>query len=245
VLRRFETGELFPAEAEAVRAHVDSCAECRKVLDDFVADRVALRTALPFAALEEQFKGRPSAIRSWWRRVLFGAAAPGLAVAVYVLWASPPGGEATSPPGVTSKGTTCDLGVDVKTALMGLHAWDSGEPLAQGDRLRFRYKSEDHPFVLVFSVDSDGTVYPYVMQGEQSLQVTHRTSNIASNVVTLDEDLRPERLFLICSPQPLRIDEIRAAAKDGLNKAGSIEKLENLAIRHVQQTSMLLTKIKR
>src|SRR4051812_33405826 len=69
VLRSLETGELHGAELVRVQGHTTSCERCQAVLSDFTADRAALRTMLPFMALEARLirTRRPA-----WRRWLLG-----------------------------------------------------------------------------------------------------------------------------------------------------------------------------
>jgi hypothetical protein len=99
-----------------------------------------------------------------------------------------------------------------------------GDRLGAGDRLRFRYDTGGLPYVLIVGVDSDGVVFPYVADGNQS----HRALagvDYAADAVELDADVRPERMFALYSREPINLEAVKPAARQGLATAGSIQAL--------------------
>jgi hypothetical protein len=230
-LRGLDAGELAGEELARVRGHVDGCAECRTVLADFEAERRALAVALPLPALERRLAARPPR----WPRLVLGVLLP--AAAALGAWALATRPDDEAPAAVRAKGgDAAELSFLVKTA-DGAREGVDGERLRAGDALRLRYAGP-RPFVLVFGVDADARVFPYVAAGDRSAPAA-AGRQLSPGAVTLDADPRPERIFALWSDTPVGLDEVRLAAREGLQRAGSIERLERLPLPGDQATVLL------
>jgi len=100
--------------------------------------------------------------------------------------------------------------------------------------------------VLVAGVDADGKVFPYFHQGDRSAQAATSPTPLPNSVV-LDTDTRPERIFAVCSNEPLGVDELRPLAQDALRTAGGrIEQVKALNLpAEAVSASVLLNKATR
>lgn len=220
VLRRLDAGELHGGELQRVRMHTDDCAECRSVLQDFTVTRAALRTTLPFAALEARLERSPRRFLSGWRTGLIAAGA--LATVLGAVLLAPRSIVSESRPTTQTKGTST-LDFVVKSGEQ-VRAGNDGDRLRPGDALEFRYDSNGLGYVLIVGVDADGKVFPYVTSGDRSA-TAGKGVTLSPNAVVLDADLRSERVFALFSREPIGVDEVKPAARDGLVTAGGIESL--------------------
>jgi anti-sigma factor RsiW len=243
-LREFETGELSDIENARIRNHTETCAHCQTALFEFAADRRAIHTAVPFAALERRLEARPTAFPTRWRRAALGLLIPA-AAALAAIVLIPRGGadRASSTPGVRTKGGGPSLDFVVKSGAQQ-HDGHDGEKLQAGDALRFRYSAAGLPYVLIVGVDSDGKVFPYLSEGDRSARA-ESGSALAPNSVVLDGDPRPERVFAIYSKDPVAVDEVAPAIHDVLQMAhGRIDAVSTLP-GFPAQASLLLNKTAR
>jgi hypothetical protein len=189
VLRQLDAGELSQDQSVRVNRHVESCGPCRAVLREFTADRDAVRTVLPFPALESRL-ALARAPRRWpWRRLGFALLLPAAGVAAFLLVPKPPVELDGDKPGVHRKGadstTAPTLDFFVQTS-EGARLVAVNEQVKPGDSIRFRYTSLDKPFVLIVGVDADGHVFPYLTDGDRSARASSVPLALAPNSVQLD-----------------------------------------------------------
>jgi hypothetical protein len=223
VLRQLDAGELRGAMLQRVSTHTDTCADCRAVLQDFAATRAALRTALPFAALEARLEKRPKrALLPNWLWASIGSIA---AIAALVVLLPARHTDGATAPTRAKGGRTLDF--VVKSGAQVRHGRD-GDPLRAGDALEFQYNADGLPWVLIVGVDADGRVFPYVTSGDRSAPAGKGVT-LSPNAIVLDADPRTERVFALFSKDPIGVDEVKPAVKDGLHSAdGRIEALTAL-----------------
>lgn len=246
-LRRFDTGELSPAESARVRAHADGCAACAAVLRDFTAERAALRVSLPLAVLEARLglaaAGRRPRLR--WPRLAAALALPVAAAAVFALLPAAPdagrgGSAAPETEGLRLKGGEPRLGFVVRTA-DGSREGREGEPLGAGDEIRLRYAAAGAPYALIVGVDADGRVTPYFAAGDRSAPAEPGLA-LTPDAIAFDGDPRPERIFAVFTAEPLAVDELVPAARDALAAAGGrLEAVDRLPLPG-QQATLLVNK---
>lgn len=238
-LRRLDTGEIGGAQRVRFLAHTDKCARCQAVLTEFAADHAALQTTLPFAALEHRLSRHRWSLTRSWQRIVAALLVPVGAVAIFLLVPRPTN-QAPLSPMTHLKGGGPGLDFVVKSG-DALHDGRDGESLKAGDALRFRYSAGGMPYVLIVGVDADGKVFPYLSSGDRSAKAS-TGATLAPNAVVLDKDPRPERVFAVYSDQPIGVDEVGAAAKDGMTAAhGQIDRLSSLP-GFSSQASLLLNK---
>jgi hypothetical protein len=242
-LRRFDTGELTGDDRDRIRHHTEACPRCQATLRDFAADRLALQTSVPFAALERRVASRPTALTRLWRRITLVSFGGALAAAGVILLMHPTTATDGAPaPSVTRTKGGVALDYMLKRGTQVTEGRD-GENLKAGDAIEFRYSSGGLPYVLIVGVDADGRVFPYVVAGDRSAPAGRGTT-IAPNSVVLDADPRPERVFAVFSREPVAVDEIKPAARDGLTEKGGIVGLTALP-GFPDQASLLLNKAAR
>ncbi len=235
-LRRYDTGELAPADAARVQAHVDGCEACQAVLGDFSAERTAVRLEVPFSAIEARLPGGRALAKL--RRFSLYLALPliGAAAALFLVPRRTTNGEA---PAIRRKGARLDY--FVKTPA-GVRPGNQFAGLRPGDRIRFRYDAERMKYVLIVGVDPDGKVSAYAASGDRSMRSAGPGLNLVPSAVTLDADPQPERVFALFSNEPIAVDEIVPAAKDALHEAhGDVTRVKHLPLaRDVEQATVLL-----
>jgi anti-sigma factor RsiW len=238
-LRRYESGELSETDRSRVRSHAEHCARCQTALFEFVADRRAVRTAVPFAALERRLEAQRSSFLSRWRRIALGLVLPIAAGAAALLLVPFLGVDHSVPsPAVRTKGGGPTLDFVVKSGDR-IHDGHDGEKLQTGDALRFRYSAAGLPYVLIVGVDSDGKLFPYLSAGDRSARA-ETGAVLSPNAIVLDNDPRPERVFAIYSQDPVAVDEVAPAIHDGLRTAhGRIDAMSMLPGFPTQATLLL------
>jgi anti-sigma factor RsiW len=91
-LTGYVTDALSPTERAAVAAHLEACADCRRVVEDSRAVLADLAAGVPappaidWARYQTEMRGRVArGQRAWWARPLPGIVAAGLAIALVVL----------------------------------------------------------------------------------------------------------------------------------------------------------------
>jgi hypothetical protein len=207
-------------------------------LRDFAADGLAVRTAVPFASLERRVAERPTPLTPVWRWITLGGA--GLAALAALVLVVPRSGPPRTEAGpLRIKG---DIGLDfVVKRGAEIHDGRDGERMRAGDTLRFRYDAGGLPYVLIVGVDADGKVFPYVSAGDRSAPAA-KGAVVADGAIQLDADPRPERVFAVYSHDPIGVDEVKPAVRDGLSAVGGhVESLATLP-GFDKQLSILLNK---
>ncbi len=155
-LHRLRYGELSPAKAAALRAHLQTCELCARRHRTQLAERevFALASVPPaIAALSTP----PARGRRWWR---YGGLAAALTAAVvaWSLTAPEPTDDASM--STRAKGDSIDLEIWVSTE-SGPRPLRPGESLRSGDTVQLLYDPGDATAVWLAGRDSDGTVEVY------------------------------------------------------------------------------------
>jgi len=226
-------------------AHVQSCGRCAAVLEDISSARSLLLGANPAEAsaraarnIMEVVQRRRS--RQRWLRFLapvflVPAAAALLLIVRPALHSRGEGDGARSDiKGGLIVETYCKRGDKVFPAVEG------GDFLA-GDRLRFAYSSDRPGFLLVFSVDDQGRVFPYYEEHSLAgVRVEAGAHVFLPGAVELDDHKGWERVFALWAETQFANDVVRAAVGAALSAADSdIRRMTALDLP-VQQVSMLL-----
>jgi hypothetical protein len=98
----------------------------------------------------------------------------------------------------------------------------SGEALAAGDQLRFQIEPAGARYVLIVSVDAQGTVGVYLpFEGTESAVVDGGGTFLSPDSVILDATPGPERVFALFSAKPIRVDTV-APLLETLGRAGPV-----------------------
>lgn len=216
-LDRFLAGELPPAEADELRAHVDGCARCAAALAGLEAARDGARLPPLRAPVGD---GAPVLRLSRRRRVLSVAlgglaAAAGLALVLR--------GEA---PSERLKGAGPGQGGAAWGAWVlhdgAVRRAGPGEVVAPGDALRFAVTAPAPGYVAVLSLDPAGRASVYFPAGARAEPVAPGAegAEVALPLATrLDATLGEERLYALYCQAPVELEPVRAA----LEGAGRLE----------------------
>ena len=211
-LHQYRYGELGPADAAELRAHVDGCERCRERLRAQEAQRAEF-VAMPVPDAIRELGPAPE---PWWRRLrawwvaaaLIPAAAAGLLLARPLITAPQP----TEVSDTRTKGEAPALEVWVDRA-EGVRVVGEGERLQAGDRVQPYFDPRGAPYVTF--AGSDGgeiEVYRTVAVERPGLQPT-------PFALTLDDAPGPQWLYAVGSDEPPDPEQVRRAI--GSNEPGS------------------------
>jgi len=118
-----------------------------------------------------------------------------------------------------------------------------GESVREGDRLRFEYTQTQPGFVMVFSVDDSGKIFPYYDEASLASVAAVAGNQVAlPGSIELDAHKGLERVFALWSETPLAGETVRSAVAEALAKAGGdLRQVQKLSVG-AEQTSYLLTR---
>lgn len=248
-LRRLHAGELPAPEATQARAHVAGCTACGAVLKEVEDAQARFEAEVPFerfAAQVERAATRQQAQatrRPQWERAARPLAAMAATVLVLVgvgrFMASR---DATEPRRNGLKGgAVAELRIGGDGPQRTAQARQP-EPLAPGERVRLGYEAGAHRYVLAVSVDARGEVTPLYPEVGESLPVEP-----GPGMHWLPDSLEftgsgAERVVLVLSDAPLRVEDVTRAARDAFEAAQ--RDVANLPELHVpgEQTHWMLLK---
>lgn len=224
-LRRLFAGELSPEEAQAFRAHLAGCEDCRGVERALEEEKRRFEAALPF----EQFargverllappapKRRP-ALR-WVQGAVALAACLGVAVLAPRLIAVETAGTAHG--NRLKGGAEVELRIGAGSGPQRVANPDGAEALGPGERVRIGYRAGGHRYLAAVSVDATGEVSALYPEEGQSLPVSD-----ASGMRYLPGSLEftghgAQRVIVVLSDEPLQMSALLDAARAGYRKAG-------------------------
>lgn len=194
-LHQLRLGELDPAAASALRAHLATCDRCARRLDHQAAERAAF-VAEPLPA---RLVPRPS----WRDRLRAGWAAlvlvPALAAAAALVLLREPDD------GVRTKGTPSRIEAWVEVGQSARPVY-SGEALGEGARVQLRYDPGDHRFVTLAGRDGNGMAEVY---GTVSARGPGLVA--APFALVLDRSPGPQRFYAVMSETRPDPDAVMAA----------------------------------
>ena len=191
-LDRFRLGELSPAEAAEVRAHLAGCAVCRE------AEALLGAAQADYLTLASPLRRQPRAGRA----LAWGVGAVALA-ATCVLALAPS-------PAVRSKGAATSFGMYVQHQQVVRRALP-GEAVAPGDVVRFVYSSLQPRFLAILSVDGAGRASVYFPDGPQAVPVPAAEDAPLPLGTQLDGVLGEELVVALFCQQPQQLEGVRRA----------------------------------
>jgi len=228
---------LLDAGSSGLAPHLDGCPECQARLRGMEAEGEHFRRFVYPATLDAVLEAaRPSS-----RRSRFGVFVPATAAVaaglLLLLVPAPPDGY------VGSKGDALGLTVFVGTP-DGARVVPDGGSIPAGSALRFQVRSSAPCRLWIVSVDAGGQVSRlYPAGGDEGAEV--QTGSPLPGGAVLDGNPGPERVFAVCSPRPIRLQELesagRAASARGREGVRGTTQLPGLPAGAVQ-ASLLLEK---
>jgi len=197
-LDRWIMGELAPADAEAVGAHVSACAACSTAVAGIRGVREEVHALpLPLGLV------RPTARRRVPRAAAAGALGLALA-ATLVLALRPERGDRLKGPGGLALAMYVQHGGDVR------RAWP-GELVAPGDAVRFAVTSPVPAFVAVLSIDPAGRASVYFPQGPRAARVQAGSDVPLPLGTRLDDTTGEERVLGLFCSSAVELEPVRLA----------------------------------
>jgi hypothetical protein len=209
---RLAAGELAPAEADALRAHVAGCAPCGTLLAELEQARAERLPPLRAAGSV----GSPA--RPAWRRWIAAGGALAAAAAAAGLFVLPP----PEPAGTRTKGAAPALAMFVRHGGEVRRA-APGEKVAAGDAVRFAVSLPETAYVAVLSLDPAGHASVYFPEGDRAAQVQAGAEVALPLATRLDATVGEEQVFGLFCDRPLALAPVRAlvdAAAAGAAPAG-------------------------
>lgn len=195
-LDRWTAGELPPAEADALAAHVAACGPCRTALEALEQARAAPLPPLRPASLHRA--------RRWSRWTGLGAGALAAAAAAGLLLLPPPeSGTRTRGSATPTLSMYVRHGDQVRRAA-------PGEQLAAGDAIRFAVSSPRPAYVAVLSLDPTGRASVYFPAGDRAAEVEAGTEVALPLATRLDATRGEERIFGLFCDRPVALTPVRA-----------------------------------
>lgn len=204
-LDRWMAGELGPAEAEEVRAHVAGCARCTSAVGSLAGARDGARLPpLRTVAAPARHAARLRAI---------AALAGGLAAAAGLLLFLRP-----DPTGERTKGAGIGLAMYV---LHGdaVRRTGPGEVVAPGDAVRFSVTTPEPAYVAVLSVDPAGRASIYFPAGPMAAPVAAGRDVALPLATRLDATVGEERVVGLFCDRPVELEPLRAGLEAGAGDA--------------------------
>jgi hypothetical protein len=204
-LDRWSAGELDPAEAEDVQAHVAGCLRCSSAVE-------SLRAARDAATLPP-LRIAPAPPRRALRLRAVAAVAGGLAAAAALLLVLRP-----DAPGQRSKGAGVGLAMYVSHGDTVRQA-SPGEVVAPGDAVRFTVTTPEPAYVAVLSVDPAGRASIYFPEGPRAAPVVAGTDVPLPIATQLDGSVGEEHVLGLFCDHPVELAPVRAGLEAGAGGA--------------------------
>lgn len=215
-IERWRFGELagLPEEA-ALLAHLKECPACSQRQAGLA--RESTPAALDVDAIWAKGRGASAKVSGSGRRGLgwgLAALAGASAALALVLLIRPPA------PDTLTKGGAWRLGIVAKTKGGAVMRLDPGAPLSPGDRVRFEvFTTWPRAEIALLMLDGAGQVTQLAPSGEASLAIVGGRQVLLDQAFELDEHPGPERALLIGCPEPMRVTDVVAAARQALAQA--------------------------
>jgi hypothetical protein len=211
-LERWRLGELagLPEEAALV-AHIQECPDCSAKQTELA--KASVPPAMDLDAVWAKGRGQTPA-KPWAQRWRLGLAAlAGASVALVLLLRHPT-------PETLTKGSAWRMSLVAKTKSGAVMRLDPGAPLSPGDRLRFEVFSPwPKAEIALLMFDGGGTVTPLAPSGDRSVTIEGGRQVLLEEAVELDAQPGPERIVLVGCRDPLRMQDVVAAARRALAEA--------------------------
>ncbi|HYO73718.1 MAG TPA: ACP synthase [Archangium sp.] len=217
-LRRLHAGELPGKEAELARTHVSGCAGCQETLKGFEADQARFEAQVPFERFEagvERALNKPKTRPS--RPLLNGVRVAMAASVLLVVLVRP---MLSQPPAKRLKGgASAELRVGGGGPQRGVLPGDT-EELEPDERVRLAYVAGPYRYVLAVSVDAAGELSELYAQDGMSLPVEAGAGRrwLPDSVAFTGSGY--ERVVMVLSEHPLRVETVRASARRAWEAAG-------------------------
>jgi len=229
---------LLDARASGLTAHLEGCAGCQARLHRMEAEGEHFRRFVFPATVDAVVDAaRPARRTSWFAAFVPAAAVAGAGLLVFL---SP------APPAdyVGLKGDALGLTVFVG-APEGARAVADGASIPAASALRFQIRSSTPCRLWIVSVDAAGQVSRlYPPWGDEGAEV--ESARPLPGGAVLDGRPGPERVFAVCTAQPLSLHDLEAAGRavasgggDGVRRARQLDGLPDGAL----QASLLLEKV--
>lgn len=229
-LRRHRAGEALGADAPAIEAHANSCADCRTRLRSLDDEQRRFEQAISFdrfaAGVERAARGARKPRRSVpivaWAAPMLAAAATLAVVMTFQGKPATPGNRIKGGAGVIVRVAGED---GQRTARV-----DAPEPLSRGERLRIGYNSGGHRYLVALSIDAFGTVEP--LSGERAsvaLPDGSATRYLPDAWELTGAGL--ERIVVVLSDEPIAVDAaVRAARASYAKSRGDLGRMPALGL---------------
>jgi hypothetical protein len=241
---------LLKPEGTAVPPHVVGCKECQARLDGMREQGAVFRTSVYPQTIEDVLARHGGLLARWrwqWTAFAGAVAVPAAAAAVLVLRPAAPDQIPTS--GTQIKGSVpapapssgVPFSVYVAAADGARKVADGAQVPADG-QLRFRVDQAERCWFAVLSVDGSGQVSQLYPGGQTGVELPQAA---LPGGAVLDGQAGPERLFALCSREPLPLSGIEEQARAGIQKAGaSVRTMTRLpgVPESVLQSTMLIEK---
>jgi hypothetical protein len=228
---------LLDASASGLSPHLEGCADCQARLRRMEAEGEDFRRFVFPATVDAVMEAASPRRRTNWFAAFVPAAAAAAAGFLLFLTPAPPEGY------VGSKGGALGLTVFVGSP-DGARAVADGARIPATSALRFQIRSSEPCRIWIVSVDAAGQVSRlYPPWGDEGAEVG--SAGPLPGGAVLDGRPGPERIFAVCTQQPLRLSVLESAGRavasggrDGVRSARQLEGLPPGAL----QASLLLEK---
>jgi hypothetical protein len=222
-LRRHRAGEALGADAPAIEAHTNACADCRTRLRALDDEQRRFEQAISFdrfaAGVERAARGARKPPR---RMPVVAFVAPMLAAAAALVLVVTMNGKEPLNPTNRIKG---GAGVTVRVAGdsgQRTARLDAPEPLVRGERLRIGYSSGGHKYLLALSIDGAGQVEALSPERSASIALPEGSPSETRYLPEAWELTGPglERIVVVLSDEPVSVETAVRAARAAYDKAG-------------------------
>jgi hypothetical protein len=197
---------LLDPEKSGLARHVDGCEACRVRLERMNAEAADFNQYVYPATVEAVVAAAAPRSGLGWFAAFLPAAAACAAALLFLVKPVPPEGF------LAARGEVLSLEVFTESP-EGARQLVNGELLAEGAPLRFRVKTTVPCRVRIVSADCEGhVVVLYPAPGEDSPLVSGTT--VLPAAAKLGGDEGPERIFALCSREPLPMLALAASLTD-------------------------------
>ncbi len=197
---------LLDAEKSGLGPHVDACPACRTRLEQMASEAEDFRKFVFPATVDAVVAAAAPRPRMGWFTALLPVAAACAAGLLLLVKPVPPEGL------LAAQGDVLSLQVFADSP-KGARQLTNGELVEQSAPLRFAVKSSVPCRVRVMAVDCEGRVSVlYPAAGEEARLVTG--SEVLPGEAVLPGDEGPERIYAVCSREPLPVLALADSLKD-------------------------------
>lgn len=208
-LTSYVTGDLSPEKNSAVESHCQSCETCAAYVEKLKAEQMQFLENNPFdGSVDESDSTVVHTFPTNIRRAVTSIAALIVVAFTVQLWQN----SNSETEGFRVKGGA-DFSILVENRNGAIEERES-DVYYPGERIQVCYSTVDTAYLILMSIDSNGTLSRYFpTRGDSSMKINPGVNIPLSNSIRLDSYIGEEKLIMAFSNEPLSVAKVESQIK--------------------------------